>query len=278
MQAHTETAFAKINLALHVRRRRDDGYHDIETFFGFVDDGDRLTAAPSSGTSLELRGPFGGQLSAHDNLVLEAAQALNSYCGTKHGARLLLEKRLPVASGIGGGSADAAATLRLLNGLWETGLTDEELAEIAAPLGADIPACIYSTMMYGAGKGTELQSVEHDAMTSMPVLLVNPGIGVSTAGVFQRWDGRDRGELLPCLSRENLLNARNDLEPPAIALCPAIAEVMAELERSNAWLVRMSGSGATCFALFAGEGRRDEARQQIGEKWPEWWTLAGKLR
>ncbi|MDZ7587757.1 MAG: 4-(cytidine 5'-diphospho)-2-C-methyl-D-erythritol kinase, partial [Parasphingorhabdus sp.] len=183
MSGPTETAYAKINLALHVRGRRADGYHDIETLFAFVDAGDQLSATPALDISLTFGGQFGSALSAEDNLVLAAADVLRREAVITAGAALHLEKNLPIASGIGGGSADAAAALRLLNRLWDIGYSDDKLAEIAAPLGADVPACLYSKTQLGQGTGQDLKPVEIAGLQNMPVLLVNPLMPVSTAAI-----------------------------------------------------------------------------------------------
>ncbi|HEY0270620.1 MAG TPA: 4-(cytidine 5'-diphospho)-2-C-methyl-D-erythritol kinase, partial [Sphingomonas sp.] len=160
-----ETAYAKINLALHVRRRRADGYHDIETLFAFCADGDRLSAAPAGDLRLEIEGPFAAGLSAGaDNLVLRAAEALREAAGVTAGARLVLDKRLPVASGIGGGSADAAAALRLLARLWRVDLPDADMHAIAAALGADVPACLVSRACRGDGRGDALAMLDESGL------------------------------------------------------------------------------------------------------------------
>ena len=175
-----ETAFAKINLALHVRRRRDDGYHELETLFAFVDDGDRITAEPADEISLSISGRFGAGLSDTDNLVVRAAERIKGHFGVRQGAAIGLEKRLPVASGIGGGSADAAATARLLNRLWRIGADYGELERLLAPLGADVPACVRSKTVYGEGVGAELSQVSDEDITGRAVLMVNPLKPVST--------------------------------------------------------------------------------------------------
>lgn len=275
MPAETETAYAKINLALHVRRRREDGYHDIETLFAFAEHGDALAAELADGLSLNINGPFGGALSADDdNLVLKAASLLKCQFGVAAGARIALYKSLPIASGIGGGSADAAATARLLNRLWNIGASEAELAVLLAPLGADIPACVHSRTAFGVGTGTDLEFVADNDLSGTPVLLVNPMVSVSTAAVFRAWDCVDRGRL----SIGFMLSGRNDLEPMALALCPEIAAVLAALEATDTLLVRMSGSGATCFALFATADARDAAQLDISRACPEWWTMASCLR
>lgn len=275
-----EIAFAKLNLALHVRRRRADGYHDIETVFAFCADGDELSAVPAADLSLTIAGPFADGLSAGpDNLVLRAAEALRAEAGIVAGAAIALDKRLPVASGIGGGSADAAAALRLLARLWGVDAPVARLHAIAADLGADVPACLVSQACRGDGRGDALAMLDERALAGMPVLLVNPRVAVSTGPVFKGWDGADRGALPQGDPLEVARSGRNDLEPPARMLAPVIGEVVAALEnRPGATLARMSGSGATCFALFDSIAARDAADAAIGVARPEWWRLATRLR
>ncbi len=272
----TETAYAKLNLALHVRARRADGYHELESLFAFCADGDRLsgTAREDGEIGLTIEGPFGDDLSdGEDNLVIRAARALRAASGTQLGADLILDKQLPIASGIGGGSADAAAALRLLVRLWGVRPMDLDFPAIAASLGADVPACLGAQTVFGAGVGERLETVDLD-LAGMPVLLVNPLIACPTGPVFAGWDGVDRGPLLP----EEWRRGRNDLAAPAIALVPEIDEVLAVLKAQLPSLVRMSGSGATCFALFAGAAERDAAAERIEADHPDWWVLATELR
>jgi 4-diphosphocytidyl-2-C-methyl-D-erythritol kinase len=268
-----ETAYAKLNLALHVRGREPDGYHRIETAFAFAEDGDRLGVAEGEGLSLRLVGPFAASLTAdEDNIVLRAARALRDYGRVEAGAALTLDKRLPVASGIGGGSADAAAALRLLARWWRLDLKEEELIALARPLGADLPACICSRTARGVGRGDRLEFADY-GIGGAPVLLVNPGVPLSTRRVFERWSGLDGGAL------QDPRLGRNDLEAPATALVPEIGEVLRELASlGTAALARMSGSGATCFALFRTEVDRDEAAREIAARRPRWWQLASRLR
>ena len=266
-----ETAYAKLNLALHVRERMADGYHRLETIFAFAEDGDRLTVDESDRLELEITGPFAAGLATDENnLVLQGAQALRERFAVGEGARLTLEKNLPIAAGLGGGSADAAAALRLLARRWRLDVDQADLHEIAAALGADVPACLFSRPARGEGRGDTLQPLTDDALSGTPVLLVNPCIPLSTAAVFSAWDGKDRGSLGAW--REG----RNDLEPAAIALVPEIAEVLAALEGAD--FARMSGSGATCFALYITEADRDSAAASLSEAKPHWWTLATRLR
>ena len=275
-----ETAYAKINLALHVRRRRPDGYHELETLFAFCADGDRLTAEPSDTLSLAIEGPFGEGLSAGpDNLVLRAAEALRTVAGMTAGAAIRLDKRLPVASGIGGGSADAAAALRLLVRLWGVSVADDVLYGIGAELGADVPACVASRACRGEGRGDALDFLDEGALAGRPVLLVNPRVAVPTGPVFQRWDGVDRGALAAGDPLAAALAGRNDLEPPARAMQPVIADVVEALAAMpGVVLARMSGSGATCFAIYEGLAARDAADRAIAAAHPDWWRLATTLR
>ncbi len=276
VRVSTETAYAKINLALHVRARRDDGYHEIESLFAFCEDGDVLTATlrDDGALTLAIDGPFAGDLAADaDNLVLRAARALRDASGRSLGADLALTKNLPVASGIGGGSADAAATLRLLMALWEVDATAVDLPGIARSLGADVPACLASETLFGSGMGEQLQPIALD-LPGTPILLINPLIPCPTGPVFAGWDGVDRGALDP----PEWQRGRNDLAASAIALVPEIDEVLAVLKAQLPRAVRMSGSGATCFALFGNEAQRDAAADRLIADHPDWWIMTSRLR
>lgn len=266
-----EIAWAKINLALHVRRRREDGYHELETLFAFVDAGDGLSATPAPRDQLIQCGEFGAELAdPAGNIVMQAMAALPR----AEGWAVALDKVLPVAAGLGGGSADAGALFRLVERA--QGLPADWHARAAA-LGADVPACVRSAACVGRGTGTELEPIDND-LAGTPVLLVNPRLPLATGPVFQRWDGTDRG-VLPTGSAGQIARAgRNDLEAPAIALCPPIADVLALLRQTDAWLVRMSGSGATCFALYEDAAARDAAAARVQGDRPGWWQLAGALR
>ncbi|MGE8141267.1 4-(cytidine 5'-diphospho)-2-C-methyl-D-erythritol kinase [Novosphingobium sp. NPDC080210] len=263
-----ETAYAKINLALHVRKRRDDGYHELETLFAFVDAGDRLSVVPAAQDRLQVVGEFGGELAdPFGNIVMQALATLRR----PQGWAVTLEKNLPVAAGLGGGSADAGALFRLVER--EYGLPADWHAR-AARLGADVPACVQSLACIGRGTGTELEPVEND-LAGTPVLLVNPRVPLSTGPVFKAWDGLDRGAMPLGTAREIAFAGRNDLELPALQICHVIGEVLDRLRQTGATLVRMSGSGATCFALFGSAEDRSEAQQAMPA---DWWTLAGALR
>jgi 4-diphosphocytidyl-2-C-methyl-D-erythritol kinase len=266
-----ETAFAKLNLALHVRARDADGYHRIETVFAFAEDGDALSVAPAEGLSLKVTGPFArGLADEPDNLVLRAARALATRRNIDAGAALTLDKRLPVASGIGGGSADAAAALRLLRRFWRLDIDDAALGGIAAGLGADVPACLASRTTRGEGRGDRLQPLDLPGLAGAPILLVNPRVPVSTAAVFRGWDGVDRGPL------DDWESGRNDLEAPARALAPVIDDLLAAL--ASARVARMSGSGATCFGLYDDAAARDASAARLRAARPDWWLLATCLR
>lgn len=279
-----EPAFAKINLALHVRARQPDGYHRIETVFAFCEDGDLLTLKPAEGeVTLTVGGPFAAELGGErDNLVLAAARMMEWFegFGAKPfpGAALHLDKRLPVAAGLGGGSADAGAAVRLLRRHWHSGVGDDELCRKAASLGADVPACIVSRTRVGTGTGADLSMPGLDDASGLPVLLVNPGVPLATGAVFRAWDEVDRGPLPVGTVLEAALAGRNDLEPPALSLCPAIGDVLERLRASGPLLARMSGSGATCFALYRSDAERDAAAAAICAARPGWWTLSTRLR
>ena len=273
---HSEVAFAKINLALHVRRRRDDGYHDIETLFAFAQDGDVLHAQLSDGLSLVIDGPFGSALLPdNSNLVLQTAVRLQAHFGVTQGAAIRLNKQLPIASGIGGGSADAAATARLLNRLWDLGASEQEMADILAPLGADIPACVFSRSSFGSGTGTTLEFLDDSNIAARHLLLVNPLQRVSTAEIFKAWRGIDGGEIGRSDIWDAAVAGRNDLQPIAAAICPVIGDILNRLMQAQPAFARMSGSGATCFALFEDAAALEAARATLN---PEWWSMTSMLR
>ena len=276
MPTDTETAYAKINLALHVRRRRKDGYHDIETLFAFARHGDQLQASLSDTLDLTIDGPFGIGLSiGDDNLVMQAAHRLRAHFSITEGASIRLTKNLPIASGIGGGSADAAAAARLLNRLWDIQASEQQIADILAPLGADIPACVFSRTSFGSGTGTALILRDDSNVPARHLLLINPLQSVSTAAIFKAWDGEDKGPVARGDIWKATLSGRNDLEPIAAAICPAITDILNALARANAAMVRMSGSGATCFALF-NEAKDLEAAKELLDR--RWWSMGTELR
>ncbi len=278
MNAITETANAKINLALHICRRRDDGYHDLDTLFAFVDDGDRLEISPAAKFQLLFDGEFGGLIEGEgieSNLVTRSARALCG--GTLPDVSVKLTKNLPIAAGLGGGSADAAAIIRGLARHLNFDNNNPEIMAIAAELGADIPACIQSVPVLGKGTGTDLSPVIND-VTGLSCLLINPRIALSTARVFKAWRESDLGALPSGTARHILEYGRNDLEDAAKSLCPQIAEILTYLNETKPIIARMSGSGATCFALYDDHQIAQQWASELQISHPHWWHMIGRLR
>jgi 4-diphosphocytidyl-2-C-methyl-D-erythritol kinase len=283
-----EFAPAKVNLYLHVTGRRADGYHLLDSLAVFPAVGDCLHAAPAERLSLVIEGPFAADLaSTADNLVLRAARALGGTPGSrppgawiKTGARIRLEKHLPVASGIGGGSADAGAALRLLSRLWDLPPATLPLA-LALALGADVPVCLASQPARMGGVGETLTPAP--GLPSAGLVLVNPGVSLATAEVFRaRTGGFSAPAELPAAWPDaaamagDIARLRNDLEPPAIALRPVIGTVLTGLAAAQGCLLaRMSGSGATCFGLFADAATAEAAAGALAR--PGWWCWGGAL-
>lgn len=289
--AHAGLAPAKVNLYLHVTGRRADGYHLLDSLVVFADIGDRVAVAPSpDGTlSLDIGGPFAAALDGdiEDNLVLRAARALRAAAGRGGaGAAIRLDKSLPVTAGLGGGSADAAATLRLLRRLWALDLDDAVLTDIALGLGADVPVCLASRPRHMTGIGEAIAPVTGGAgLADMGIVLVNPRQGLPTPAVFRALAGRfgpaqpltdlpdDATGLIAALSAR-----RNDLQSPAIELCPVIGEITKTLRATDGVLLaRMSGSGATCFGLCADRTAARSAATQLRRARPDWWVAGGGL-
>ena len=274
----SEVACAKINLALHVRRRLPNGYHDIETVFAFLDRGDIVSVQPGEGIRLSITGPFAEGLSDTDNLVLDAAHLMASKDHSQSGAHIILDKLLPIASGIGGGSADAAATLRLLNRFWNIGLSQSDLMQMSAPLGADVPACILSQTCRGEGIGQDLELMKNGSLDGHIALLVNPLVPISTASIFEDWDGVDRGGLQGSNPLDIALSGANDLQRSAERLAPIVSDILTKLNETDMIIARMSGSGATCFALYETEPQAEIAREIINAAFPDVWTMIGGLK
>jgi 4-diphosphocytidyl-2-C-methyl-D-erythritol kinase len=278
--ARAEQAPAKINLFLHVLGRRADGYHRLDSLAVFAGAADRLWAEPATDLTLELAGPFGAALAAEpDNLVLRAARSLAAMAGVTPAVRLVLEKALPVASGIGGGSADAAAALRLLARLWGAAAAQVDLTAIAATLGADVPVCLAGKPARMGGVGETLTSAPR--LPRFGLVLVNPGLPVATASVFRARVGPfSAPAVLPDgwadarAMAADLALLRNDLEGPARVLCPPIDAVLEALaSRPGCLLARMSGSGATCFGLFPEPEAAAAAAAALAR--PGWWCWGG---
>ena len=293
MPALNDEGRAKVNLTLRVVGRRTDGFHDLESVVAFADCADRLTLTPGSELSLQMSGPLAqacGETS--DNLVLKATRLLAERVpGLKSGS-FTLDKILPVAAGIGGGSADAAAALRLLAKLNGLSLDDERLREVAIETGADVPVCLASRACDMTGVGETLTPL---SMPIMPCVMINPCVPVATKDVFAAL-GLRNGELLVGVTDvfrgtdwpeagasvedwvEVLAASTNDLEAPAMRIQPVIGEVIAALNATNgAWLARMSGSGATCFAIYENTADSGRAAEKIRRDHPTWWVHAGTL-
>ena len=281
----TEDAFAKINLTLRILGRREDGYHELRSLVAFARIGDRVTATSADDVSLDVTGAFAPALETEaGNLVLRAARALRDLAGVTAGAHLTLEKNLHIASGIGGGSADAAAALRALMRLWKIELDKTSLATLAASLGADVPVCLASSsaLMWGVG-----EKIARLPLPAFWLVLANPGIALSTPAVFRELaapplDVLPSGPALPAFPTLDRLvrwvaEEGNGLEAPAIALAPAVGEVRdAIAATADCLIARMSGSGATCFGLYPSEAAASEAARALATAHPGWWIAAGE--
>ncbi|MEM8949346.1 MAG: 4-(cytidine 5'-diphospho)-2-C-methyl-D-erythritol kinase [Pseudomonadota bacterium] len=278
-----ETAFAKINLDLRICGRRDDGYHDLDSLVVFAEIGDHLTFEPGDGLALKIDGPFAEGLPTDDrNLVIRAATALARMVDRDMNARITLKKNLPVASGLGGGSADAAATLRGLCRLWGLTLALADLAPLARRLGADVPVCLGSTSARMQAIGDQLTPIGSSA--GSPIILVNPGTPISTPDVFRgltvHSGARSSGSIDQTSPLQRLpADGVNDLEAPAIRLAPVIGTALDALRaQPGCVFARMSGSGATCFGLFDHSAERDRAVSALSASHPGWWVRGTEIR
>jgi len=306
----TEFAAAKVNLALHVTGRRADGYHQLDSLVAFARFGDRIAVTPAPEDLFAVDGPFASDVPTDaGNLVIRARDVLRVIVappltpplkgeggvdgavspsplrggvrggGDLNAVSIRLTKNLPVASGVGGGSSDAAATLKALNQFWGLGLSTDDLARIALPLGADVPMCLSARPLVARGIGDEVTPVS--AFPSLGLVLVNPGVAVSTPAVFAALQTRDNPPLPPLPGRfdfhslRNWLDlTRNDLEPPARSIEPVIGEALAALDRAGSGFSRMSGSGATCFGLFETGNVAKRAAAAIRARHSHWFVAA----
>ncbi|MGF1640856.1 MAG: 4-(cytidine 5'-diphospho)-2-C-methyl-D-erythritol kinase [Rhodospirillales bacterium] len=280
----TVPAPAKVNLFLHVLGRRGDGYHLLDSLVAFADVADTVTVEAAEDLTLGIDGPFAaGVPTGDDNLVLRAAAALADATGVAAGARIRLTKRLPVAAGIGGGSADAAAALIALSRLWRVSPVPADLEALALGLGADVPACLVGRPAFVGGIGEDV--AEAPPLPPCALILANPGVALPTPAVFKRREGPfsapGRFDASPAGAADLarlLARRRNDLTAAAIALQPAIGTVLAALEAlPGALLARMSGSGATCFALFATRDQAEAGADVLRQAQPAWWLEAAEL-
>jgi 4-diphosphocytidyl-2-C-methyl-D-erythritol kinase len=279
---------AKINLYLHVGPPGADGFHPLNSLMVFADVGDEVSISSVSELPIRLTGPFASGLGDGDNLVVRAARQLAAHLGRREPLpALVLDKHLPVASGLGGGSADAAATLRLLNAEWKACLSPVELEALAADLGSDVPACVRSRPVTASGRGEILGPAP--VLPSLPAVLVNPGVACPTGEVYRAYDlsarfgGSDPVPLPGVLTHAAaaalwLGDLRNDLEAPAIAVAPVVRDVLERLRAApETRLARLSGSGATCFAICADPGSAHRLAADIRRTHTDWWVRACSL-
>jgi 4-diphosphocytidyl-2-C-methyl-D-erythritol kinase len=269
----------KINLALHVTARRGDGYHDLDTLAVFARTGDTVRVAAAGGLRLTVEGPLAHHApQGPHNLVFRAAETLLAHAGGRTGAAITLEKCVPAGAGFGGGSSDAAATLLALNDWWGLHLAQPELARLGAEIGADVPMCLTTRALRARGVGDVIDPIE--GWPELPMVLVWPGIGLSTPQVFAGLRRRENPPLPPIpasptvrRAAEWLASTRNDLEDAAIAAAPVVGKALDRLRATGCLLARMSGSGSGCFALYASEGEAEAAAAEIAGREPGWWVM-----
>ena len=284
-QPFSSDAPAKLNLYLHVTGRRDDSYHELDSLIAFAAPFDRVSAAPAKDFSLHLSGPFAPDLNSAggQNLVEKAARCLAELADINPAARITLVKQLPIAAGIGGGSSDAAAAIRVLTSLWRLNIDSNALQALALSLGSDVPMCLHGRTCFAGGVGEKLDAAP--ALPDCALVLAHPGVSVATPDVFRARRGaysaparftdapKDVGGLA-----ELLASRRNDLEAPAKALAPVIDDVLHALgELPGCRFARMSGSGATCFALFGDAGEAVVAADILRAQHGDWWIAPSSL-
>jgi 4-diphosphocytidyl-2-C-methyl-D-erythritol kinase len=285
-QTHASaSAPAKLNLYLQVTGKRADGYHLLDSLVAFADIADRIMVERAGQISVITTGPFADHAGPIEhNLGLRAAQALQQLTGCTLGARITVEKNIPVGAGLGGGSADAAATLKLLNSFWGLGLDRAQLMQIGLTLGADVPACVMGGTIRMEGIGEVLTQLPD--LPQVPILLVHPGPGLSTPQVFRALAGRHSGaapySAVGFNAAGDLISGitplRNDLEAPAIELLPVIGDILAALNStSGCSMARMSGSGSACFAIYPNAQAASDAVTNLTSRHPHWWIRAGLL-
>lgn len=286
-QTWAELAPAKVNLCLHVGPVQADGYHPLASLVAFADVGDRVSVARAEALSLTVNGPFGAGLDGPgDNLILRALRALGQATGVGDPPlHVTLDKRLPIAAGLGGGSSDAGAALRLARRALDLDISDQALEAVSAVIGADGPMCLRARTAWAEGIGDRL--TETPNLPPLHAVLVNPGVPCSTGAVYRAYDARPVGnadrpadprDLSPAGAIRWLGGQRNDLEAPALTVAPEIAQALDALSAcEGVGLVRMSGSGATVFALFEREDWACTAAERIAAAHPTWWTVPATL-
>jgi len=275
---------AKINLFLHIVGKRENGYHELDSLAVFTTFGDTLEFIPSDTLRFEIQGPFAHEMGSHSgNIVLKAAESLRAATKCRAGVRIVLHKHIPVGAGLGGGSSDAAATLKALNDLWGLQLSDSKLAEIGMTLGSDVPVCLKQGAAYIRGIGDEILPVTLKG--NIWIILVNPLKPLLTADVFKAYKAPFSKSLKPIHhfnDTETLLKhiaeLRNDLQPVAVSLMPEIDLILQAIAGTEGCrLARMSGSGATCFGIYASQALALAAQHAITQSYPRWWTTVTKV-
>ena len=273
---------AKINLFLHLISKRLDGYHNIESLIAFTDFGDLIKVEEATELTLEIEGPFAEDIKGLDeeqNLVMRAAVGLNKLTGKYLGAKITLVKNIPVSSGIGGGSSDAAATIKALQKLWHLSIPDGDILKICLSLGADVPACLYGNPVFVSGMGEELRPIQ--GLSDFYCVLVNPRIQISTPTIFNSFDGGFSSSISHSGDEDlfGFVRFSNDLQKPADVLVPEIQQAIESLMgEKGCKLARMSGSGATCFGLFDKKDDVEKAFGGIKAKNSNWWVSSGVIK
>lgn len=279
----TYLAPAKLNLFLHILGLRADGYHWLESLVIFLDLADKLTYQPADKWELTITGRFSQGLSPQDpsNLVLRAAQLLADHAGHLLQGHIHLEKNIPVAAGLGGGSSDAAATLLMLNDVWHLNVSFDDLCQLAKQLGADVQACLWRQPLLMRGIGDQIE-LYNEKLPDFSILLVNPLQNLATIKVYQHYDTLNQPESLaepPIGPMLPLVEGRNDLTSAAIDLCPIIQTLLQKLQsQEGCQLARMAGSGATCFGIFASEDLCQAAYEKLQKYYPEYWWHVAKMK
>lgn len=284
MQQVSERAPAKINLSLRVHGKRTDGFHEISSLVAFAGIADTVTVSSYQADGFSLSGPFSSSLTGNENLVEKAIALFRSHCPSAKPMNVELDKQLPVAAGLGGGSADAAATLRQLAGANPGALTGERLEEIAASLGSDVVVCLRSTASWMHGRGEKVNPITD--FPPLPAVLVNPGVLLGAGEVYGALGAPTladtgfarKGGVPKFSSTEDVMRYlggnSNDLQEPATRLAPVIAEVISSIKSTQGCtLARMSGSGSSCFGIYGSQSQASQARRSIAEMHPDWWVV-----